>query len=234
MNAEQLRQLERVLGYTFKNPSYLQEALTHSSVAGDPLNSNERMEFLGDSVMGLIICRSLYDRFPTYREGDLTKIKSMLVSRKTCAQLANDLGLSDHLRVGKGTDKCRALNGSIAAGCLEAVIAAIYLDGGLDAAEAFILRQFEPLIEQTNAEQHQNNFKSVLQQYCQKVFNRTPVYELLDEKGPDHNKCFEIGVVVDHRRFSSAWGVTKKDAEQLAARNALIELNVIAAEDYCV
>lgn len=234
MNAEQVRQIERVLGYTFQNASYLEEALTHSSMAGDPLKSNERMEFLGDSVLGLVICRSLYDRFVTYREGDLTKIKSMLVSRKTCAQITNDLGLTDFLRVGKGTDKSRAIGGSIAAGCLEAVIAAIYLDGGMEAAETFILHQFEPLIEQTNSEQHQNNFKSVLQQHCQKVFNRTPIYELLDEKGPDHNKCFEIGVVVDHRRFPSAWGITKKDAEQLAARNALIELEMLPPEDYSV
>ncbi len=234
MNAEHIRQIERVLGHTFAEPAHLEEAFTHSSVAGDPLKSNERMEFLGDSVLGLVICRALYDRFPGYREGDLTKIKSMLVSRKTCAQLANDLGLTDHLRVGKGTDKSRAINGSIAAGCLEAVIAAIYLDGGLEVAGKFILRQFDPLMEQTNSEQHQNNFKSVLQQHCQKVFNHTPIYELLDEKGPDHNKCFEIGVVVEHRRFPSAWGVTKKDAEQLAARNALVELEQISADDYSV
>ncbi len=186
---------------------------------------------MGDVCVGAGDCRVLYDRFPMYQEGDLTKIKSMLVSRKICADLANELGLTDFLRVGKGTDKTRAIGGSIAAACLEAVIAAIYFDGGLEAAERFILRRFDPLINQVDAEQHQNNFKSVLQQHCQHVFNRTPYYELLDEKGPDHNKCFEIAVVVDHRRFSSAWGVTKKDAEQRAARNALIELKVIEAEN---
>jgi len=110
------------------------------------------------------------------------------------------------------------------------VIAAIYFDGGFEAAEKFILRQFDPLISQVDAEQHQNNFKSVLQQYCQREFNRTPYYELLDEKGPDHNKCFEVAVVMDHRRFPGAWGGTKKDAEQLAAYNALIELKVIEPE----
>jgi ribonuclease-3 len=231
MNAEQLRQIEELLDYQFTDPSLLDEAFTHSSLADNRLKSNERLEFMGDCVLGLVICRVLYDRFPMYQEGDLTKIKSMLVSRKICADLANELGLTDFLRVGKGTDKTRAIGGSIAAACLEAVIAAIYFDGGLEAAERFILRRFDPLINQVDAEQHQNNFKSVLQQHCQHVFNRTPYYELLDEKGPDHNKCFEIAVVVDHRRFSSAWGVTKKDAEQRAARNALIELKVIEAEN---
>ena len=93
-----------------------------------------------------------------------------------------------------------------------------------------ILRLFEPLINEVDAEQHPNNFKSVLQQYCQRVFNHTPYYELLDEKGPDHNKCFEVAVVVDHRRFAGAWGVTKKDAEQRVAQNALIELKLIEPE----
>lgn len=231
MDAEYLRQMEEVLEYKFTNPSILEEAFTHSSLADDRLKSNERLEFMGDCVLGLVICRALYNRFPNYQEGDLTKIKSMLVSRKTCAQIANELGLTTFLRVGKGTDRTRAIGGSIAAACLEAVIAAIYFDGGMEAAEAFILRRFESLIDQADAEQHQNNFKSVLQQYCQRVFNRTPYYELLDEKGPDHNKCFEVGVVVDHQRFPGAWGVTKKDAEQMAARNALIELKIIEPDN---
>ena len=230
MDAEQLRQVEELLEYKFTDPSYPEEAFTHSSLADGRLRSNERLEFLGDSVLGLVICRALYDRFPTYQEGDLTKIKSMLVSRKTCARIANQLGLAGFLRVGKGTDKVSSISGSIAAACLESVIAAIYLDGGMEAAEEFILRQFDPLIEQTDAEQHQNNFKSVLQQHCQRVFGRTPHYELLDEKGPDHNKCFKIAVVVEHQQFPGAWGVTKKDAEQAAARNALIELKVIEPE----
>lgn len=230
MDAEQVRQAQAILGYAFQNPSLLTQALTHSSVCGDPLASNERMEFLGDAVLGLVICQRLYERFGTYREGDLTKIKSRLVSRKVCAQIAGQLGLSGFLKVGKGTDVSRALNGSIAAGCLEAVVAAIYLDGGMAAAEAFILRLFDPLIGQTTAQAHQDNFKSLLQQHCQKVFGKPPQYELLDEKGPDHNKCFEVGVVVEGRRFQSAWGVTKKDAEQLAARNALIELKAIPEE----
>lgn len=231
MDQEQLKQAQVIVGYTFQDLSLLDKALTHSSVCGDPSANNERMEFLGDAVLGLVVCQRLFERFGSYREGDLTKIKSRLVSRKVCAQLANQLGIMPFLKVGKGTDVARALNGSIAAGCFEALVAAIYLDGGFEPAKAFILRLFEPLINQTSAEAHQDNFKSLLQQYCQKEFGKTPHYELLDEKGPDHNKCFEVGVIVDGRRFPSAWGVTKKDAEQLAARNALIELKAIPAEN---
>jgi len=121
----------------------------------------------------------------------------------------------------------RALSGSLAAGALEAAIAAIYIDSGFDAAHSFILRVFGSLIEQADAEQVQGNFKSLLQQYVQEQFNSTPTYILLDEKGPDHDKCFELGVVVDERHFPSAWGTNKKEAEQKAAFNALVELGVL-------
>ena len=121
----------------------------------------------------------------------------------------------------------KALSGSLAAGALEAVIAAIYLDSGFDAARSFILRIFGPLIEQADAEQVQGNFKSLLQQYVQEQFNSTPTYILLDEKGPDHDKCFELEVVIEERHFSSAWGTNKKEAEQKAAFNALVELGVL-------
>ena len=121
----------------------------------------------------------------------------------------------------------RALSGSLAAGVLEAIIAAIYIDGGFDAARNFILRIFAPLIEKADEEQAQGNFKSLLQQYAQEQLNTTPVYVLLDEKGPDHNKCFELEVVIAERHFPSAWGTNKKEAEQKAAFNALVELGVL-------
>lgn len=229
MEADKLQQIESLLGYHFTRQELLDEALTHSSQAGDRLESNERMEFLGDSVLSLVICQTLYERFPSYLEGDMTKLKSTLVSRKTCSEIAANLNLLDHFRVGKGTDRSRAMTGSIAAGMLEAIIAAIYLDGGLDAARTFILSVIEDFIVQANACEHQDNFKSMLQQYCQRTMNTTPTYELLDEKGPDHNKCFEIGVVIQHKRYPSAWSITKKEAEQRAARNALVELKLLAA-----
>jgi ribonuclease-3 len=160
-------------------------------------------------------------------EGDLTKIKSMLVSRRTCARVAKRLGLQEFLKIGKGMASNRALTSSLAAGLLEAVIAAIYIDGGFDAAGGFILRAFASEIGRTDAEQSHGNFKSLLQQYSQQQFDVTPDYVLLDEKGPDHDKCFESEVVIAERHFPSAWGTNKKEAEQKAAFNALVELGVL-------
>lgn len=227
MNKETLRQIEQIVEHKFSDKNLLAEALTHSSAVDDRLQSNERLEFLGDSVLALVICQALFERFSNYLEGDLTKIKSKLVSRETCAQISGQLGLPQFLKLGKGMISNRALSGSLAAGVLETIIAAIYLDGGFEAARDFILRVFGPLIEQADAEESQGNFKSLLQQYAQEHFNATPSYLLLDEKGPDHNKCFELGVVITDRHFPSAWGVNKKEAEQKAAFNALVELGVL-------
>jgi ribonuclease III len=224
---DKIEKIEQVLGYHFSDKSLLEKSLTHSSQADRRLSSNERLEFFGDSVLALVICQALFERFPEYLEGDLTKIKSMLVSRRTCARLAGRLGIEKFLKIGKGMAKSNALTGSLAAGALEAIIAAIYVDGGFEAARNFILRLFGPLIEQADAQQHQENFKSLLQQHAQQELDQTPVYELLDEKGPDHNKCFESAVILGDRRFHSAWGTNKKEAEQKAAYKALVELKVI-------
>ena len=231
MNTEFAAQLEEILGYKFSDRQILKKALTHSSAADSKLDSNERLEFLGDAILGVVICEALFIRFPEYLEGDLTKIKSKLVSRKVCSVLAGQLGLDTVLTIGPGMRKSRALKGSVAAGTLEAIIAAIYSDGGMEAAKQFILRIFEPFIEQADANEHQDNYKSLLQQYSQQEFGRSVNYEILDEKGPDHDKCFESAVVIDHKRYPSAWGVTKKDAQQKAAYKALIELGVIEEKE---
>jgi len=227
MDEETLQQIEQIIGYKFSNSNLLSKAFTHSSSSDNRLFSNERLEFLGDAVLATVICRTLFERFPGYLEGDLTKIKSMLVSRRSCARISGELGLQRFLKVGKGMVSSRALTSSCAAGLLEAVIAGIYIDGGIDAASSFILKTFALLIDQANAEQSQGNFKSLLQQYAQQELNTTPIYELLDEKGPDHNKCFESEVVIAERHFPSAWGTNKKEAEQKAAFNALVELGVL-------
>ena len=227
MDDETLQQVEQIIGYQFSNRDLLQKAFIHSSAVENRLLSNERLEFLGDSILAVIICQTLFERFKGYLEGDLTKIKSMLVSRRTCAAAAKQLGLQKFLKVGKGMANSRALSGSLAAGLLEAVICVIYIDGGLDAAQSFILRTFSSLIDQADARQAQGNFKSLLQQHAQQQLNVTPVYELLDEKGPDHNKCFESEAVIGGHHFPGAWGTNKKEAEQKAAFNALVELGVL-------
>jgi len=227
MDEQTLEQIEQIIGYRFSNRNLLSKALTHSSAVDNRLLSNERLEFLGDAILAVVICQTLFERFPGYSEGDLTKIKSMLVSRTTCARLAKLLGLQKFLKVGKGMVSSRALSGSLSAGLLEAVIAAIYIESGFEAARSFLLRTFGPLIKQANAEQSHGNFKSMLQQYAQQQLNATPVYELLDEKGPDHDKCFESQVAIGERHFPSAWGTNKKETEQKAAYKALVELGIL-------
>jgi ribonuclease-3 len=227
MDEDILRQIEQIIGYEFSDKNLLIKALTHSSAVDNRLMSNERLEFLGDSVLAVVICRALFDNFTNYLEGDLTKIKSKFVSRETCAQISGQLGLQKYLKVGKGMVSNRALSGSLAAGVLETIIAAIHIDGGFEAARDFILRIYGSLIEQADAEQDHGNFKSLLQQYSQEQFTATPSYILLDEKGPDHNKCFELEVTIEDRHFPSAWGSNKKEAEQKAAFNALVELGVL-------
>ncbi|HEX42149.1 MAG TPA: ribonuclease III [Phycisphaerales bacterium] len=227
MDSDTLRQIEQITGHTFSDTKHLELALMHSSAVDSRLASNERLEFLGDSILAAVVCEQLFRRFRKYLEGSLTKVKSMLVSRTTCAAVCQELGLDRFLVVGKGMTSRRALAGSLAAGMLEAVIGAVYLDGGFEAARAFILRGFGGRIADADAARAHGNFKSLLQQYTQERFGGTPTYVLMDEKGPDHNKCFESRVMIDSQNFTSAWGTNKKEAEQKAAYNALVELGVI-------
>jgi ribonuclease-3 len=227
MDKDALHQIEQILGPEFTDSTLLVKAFTHSSSVDNRLESNERLEFLGDAILSLVICQTLFEKFDAYPEGELTKMKSMLVSRGTCAHVARQLGLPKFLVVGKGMVSHKAFPTSLAAGLLEAVIAAVYLDSGFEAARDFILQNFATWIEQIDAEEARGNYKSLLQQHAQEQFSVAPIYVLLDEKGPDHNKCFESEVVIDQRHFPSAWGANKKEAEQKAAYNALLELGVI-------
>jgi len=225
-----LKRCQENLGYRFKNARLLKAALTHSSSAQTRQESNERLEFLGDAVLELVICHELYDRYPEAMEGELTKIKSAVVSRRVCARVAHKLGLPEALVLGQGMDAGVGMPKSLAAAVLEAVIAAIYLDGGLEPARQFILRHMGEEIARANRSDHQYNFKSQLQQYAQRHMRTTPTYELLDEKGPDHAKCFEVAVSIGSHQFPSAWGPSKKEAEQKAAWRALRELGVVNGE----
>ena len=231
MNSELRARAETVLGYTFKNPDLLKESLTHASIADNRLDSNERMEFLGDSVLDVIVCEALYRKFPTFQEGELTKLKSAVVSRRTCAEVSNETGLTDLLIIGKGISSRETMPSSLAAAVYESIVAALYLDGGFDVVKAYVLRTMTPKIESITANKSQENYKAILQQHAQRLLGATPMYEVLDEKGPDHSKCFEVCVTVDGRRFTSAWGPNKKMAEQKAALLALEELGVLDAKE---
>jgi ribonuclease-3 len=231
VDSELRERAEQVLNYQFKNPDLLKEALTHASIADNRLNSNERMEFLGDAVLDLIVCEALYQKFPQYQEGELTKIKSAVVSRRTCAEVSNETGLTDLLIIGKGISSRNQMPSSLAAAVYESIVAAVYLDGGFDVVKEYVLRTMTPKLEAIAADAHQQNYKAVLQQHAQKVIGATPLYELLDEKGPDHSKCFEVCVCIEGRRFTSAWGPNKKMAEQKAALLALEDLGVLDAKE---
>jgi ribonuclease-3 len=223
--AEILEECQSAIGYHFRQPELLRAALTHASGANTRLASNERLEFLGDAVLGLVTCEQLFSRFPDYQEGDLTKIKSVVVSRRTCARISRQLNLGEYLFLGKGMHIHSAVPSSLLADVYESVVGAIYLDGGLEAARAFILRYLGPEIEQVAEGAHGGNFKSVLQQVAQREFGATPQYVMLDEKGPDHSKCFKIAAVIGRHTYAGAWGRNKKEAEQKAAMNALAQIN---------
>ena len=227
MTPELHSRAELVLGYTFKDPDLLEEGLTHASIADNRLDSNERMEFLGDAVLDLIICEALYLKFPTLQEGDLTKIKSAVVSRKICAEVAIETGLADLLIIGKGISSRTAMPQSLAAAVYESIVAAIYLDGGFEIVKEYVLRTMTPKVDAVAANLAQHNYKALLQQQAQRLTGGTPMYELLDEKGPDHSKCFEVCVVINGRRYSGAWGPNKKTAEQKAALLALEEMGCV-------
>ena len=218
---------QKAIGYRFKDTDLLSKALMHASAASDRLKSNERLEFLGDSILSGVICSELYERFPEYLEGELTKIKSMIVSGRTCGRIADALDLDKFLHVGKGMRNHSQIPPSCGAAAVESIIGAIYLDGGQKQARKFILRHFGQLLDDADANQHHENFKSILQHYAQRELESTPIYEVLDEKGPDHSKCFEVGVVIASRRFDTAWGPSKKEAEQQAAYNALLDLDAL-------
>jgi ribonuclease III len=224
---ETIRAAEQLVGHTFAKPELLGLALTHASNAENKLSSNERMEFLGDAVLGVVVCEAVFLAFPHFREGEMTKIKSQVVSRETCATVAQSLGLERLLVLGKGMQTSGPLPASLSAAALEAVIGAIFLDAGFDVAAAFVRRLFVPLVERAARSGHQQNFKSVLQQHAQQALGCTPAYRTLDEQGPDHSKCFKVAVEINGRRFEPSWGATKKKAEQEAALNALKELGLV-------
>jgi len=223
--AEILEECQETIGYRFRRLDLLRSALTHTSGADTRLSSNERLEFLGDAVLGLVTVEQLYLRFPEYQEGDLTKIKSAVVSRRTCARISKAMSLGDFLFLGKGMYVDTGMPGNLLADVYESMVGAIYLDGGLEAAREFILRYVGPEIEQVAEAAHAGNYKSLLQQVAQREFNETPLYQLLDEKGPDHSKCFKVAAVIGRYHHPAAWGRTKKEAEQKAAMNALAHVN---------
>lgn len=226
MTDEEIRIAEKLLGHEFSDRALLKLALTHASLVDDRLDSNERLEFLGDAILGMVVCDYLFANYDHLLEGEMTKIKSAVVSRANCAVVAEKMGLGDLLRTGKGMSNRADLPRSVVSAVYEALIGALYLDGGLEVVRRFILSHMQGRIERADRSGHQQNFKSVLQQSVQRQLESSPQYIILDEKGPDHAKCFEICVEIGPRRFPACWGPSKKQAEQQAALTALLELGL--------
>ncbi len=212
---------EQALGHRFLDRSLLELALTHSSLRDPWTQSNERLEFLGDSVIGLAVSEHLFCTLGDRPEGDLTHVKSRVVSRSALARVGSALDLKKYLRVGKGIRQRRSIPPSLIANALEALVGAVYLDAGFEAARALVLRLVEPLFHDLSGQRVLRNFKAALQQAVQRLFGVTPTYNVLEAVGPDHSKEFLVEAVAGGRSFPPARGRSKKQAEQRAAREAL-------------
>lgn len=230
---EELLSFSQELGVTFNDISLLELSLTHTSYSNESgCPSNERLEFLGDSVLGLVCADYLYSTLPGHPEGDLSRIKSMVVSEESLAEVSHRFHLAERLHIGHGEE----LNGgrhkkAILADAMEAIIAAIYLDQGFECARKYVLSwltgQIEKVLEGKNTNK---DYKSQLQAWVQKNRGKVPTYFLDRVKGPEHNPTFYVKVFIGQKAFGPASGSNKKQAEQSAARLALISLNVISED----
>lgn len=215
------------LGYQFSRPDLLCRAVTHrswSAELGDPAEHNERLEFLGDAVVDLVVGALLYQRHPEMREGDLSRCRAALVNEAHLARLAEEIGLDDFLRLGRGEEKSGGkAKPSILAGAFEAMIGAVYLDGGYGAAHDLLHRLFEPWVANPPAPR-QSDSKSALQEILQERYGAAPDYVLEGEEGPSHERCFTVAVTFQGRVLGRGTAGRKKEAERLAAAEALQSL----------
>jgi ribonuclease-3 len=238
-------ELEAALGYRFANPELLLRALTHRSLANERIvegteddgtaGDNERLEFLGDAVLGLVVAEAMFLLYPDWKEGELTRVRALLVSRHHMAEVAASLDVGRHLRLSRGEDRSglRRKN-TVLANAMEAVIGAIFLDGGLEAVRVFVRRHVmgeaaEQLARDLRSGAALGNYKSALQERLQAIGAGAPVYKIKSESGPDHRKRFlvEVRLKADGepgKSLARGLGSTKKDAEQDAARRALARL----------
>ncbi|MBR3593799.1 MAG: ribonuclease III [Clostridia bacterium] len=224
-----MRELENKIGYSFKDKSLLRLALTHSSYAnenGNPAHCNERLEFLGDSVLSIIVSEYIFAKFKNSLEGDLTKLRASLVCEKSLCEFSKELGIGDHILLGRGEEQ----NGgrqrpSILADAFEAVLAAIYLDAGMEQAKQHVLRFITEELKHRDNEVFKD-YKTTLQEVIQRNREEQLTYVLTDESGPDHNKSFTVEVRLNSNVIGVGTGRSKKQAEQSAAKQALALMGI--------
>ncbi len=222
---ETLRDLEEDIGYLFENPDLLDLALTHKSYAneeGRGAGDNERLEFLGDAVLELAVSSLLYEVRPPLSEGEMSKVRAFLVKEDSLARVAAGFDLGRYLLLGRGEDRTGGRDKpSILASAFEAVVAAISLDGGYDLAYRFVEGIFQSVLAEAGSDALDRDYKTRLQEYCQGRYGKAPVYRLVGESGPDHDKTFEVEIVLGNRHLGRGRGRSKKEAEQRAAQDAL-------------
>ena len=223
-----MNELEASLGYTFRSRELLEHALTHSSWSNERgsgrLGSNERLEFLGDSVLGWLVAETLYLRFPQMPEGDMTRLRAELVCESSLAEASEAIGLGKYLRLGRGEEQGGGRQRpSIIADAFEATLAAVYIDGGEAPARAIVERYILSKLKAA-AKSGSHDYKTVLQEAVQHLGMAAPTYRMVGESGPDHNKVFSVQVLYDGRIAGEGSGRSKKEAEQAAAKNALDSL----------
>ncbi len=222
--------IEKKIGYQFKERSYLVLAFVHRSFINENktmTQHNERLEFLGDAVLGMLISDFLYQHLPNNPEGQLSYLRSRLVEATSCVNYLQQLDVASYILLGKG-ERMNDGRGrdSILADLFEAIIGAIYLDGGIEAVKHFLFKNFLPRFEEI-LKTPLRNWKALLQDYCQKKFQQTPIYQVLSETGPDHSKIFEIIVIVNKEEFGRGRGASKKEAQQAAAADSITRFNLI-------
>ncbi|MBE6766709.1 MAG: ribonuclease III [Ruminococcaceae bacterium] len=219
-----MQELENKIGYTFRDKSLLRLALTHSSYAnenGNPAHCNERLEFLGDSVLSIIVSEYIFEKYKDSLEGDLTKLRASLVCEKSLCGFSRELGIGEHILLGKGEEQNGGRNrSSILADAFEAVLAAIYLDAGMEQAKKHVLRFVTEELKHQNDEVFKD-YKTTLQEVIQRNREEQLSYVLADESGPDHNKSFTVEVRLNSNIIGVGKGRSKKQAEQMAAKQAL-------------
>jgi len=228
----ELRSLQRGIGVRFRDERLMNLSLCHRSYTAEAgVASNERLEFLGDAVLGMVISQWLYRRLEGRPEGDLARVKSVVVSEESLAQIARQLSVHRYLLLGRGEERSGGRGKSaLLADALEALIGACYLDSGLHAAERFVERVFADEIENVIAGRHRQDYKTLLQELSQKRFRAFPKYRVTERRGPDHDQVFSMDVVVAGRPYGPAEGKSKKQAEQRVARIAYSQLVETEAE----
>lgn len=223
---DKLIECQNKIDYSFDDIKLLENALTHTSFKTPYNPSNERLEFLGDAILGMVISEYLFKKFPDYSEGKLTKIKSVVVSRATLAKIGTEMDLKKFISVGKGLMATRSFPKSLIANVFEAIIAAIYLDSNFKTAYDFTLRYLKNEIDIVCNNKHEKNYKSILQHFCQRQKGHIPRYKIIKQSGPDHDKIFEVITLIDKVEYCTGLGNNKKKAEQIAARKTLEFLDV--------